>query len=137
MIYTLIILSVAVGAWQTIPGQENAFHDVELFAVIVFTIEYILRLVGVGADPLFSGNSWLISRIRFIGSFYSIIDLLAIVPFYVALALPGSIVNDFDEYLRMLRILRLVKLDKYVPSISLIGKLLCFVEKFSVVFRPC
>lgn len=62
------------------------------------------------------------ARLRFVVSFYSVIDLLAIVPFYVALAMPESLVNDYDEYLRMLRILRLVKLDKYIPSITLIGK---------------
>jgi hypothetical protein len=53
-------------------------------------------------------------------SFYSIVDLLAIVPFYAAIALPNSVVNTYDEYLRMLRIIRLVKLDKYVPSLTLI-----------------
>lgn len=121
MIYALIILSVAVGAWQTVPGEEGAFREVEWIAVIVFTIEYLIRLVGAGADPEFAGDGGVKARLRFVTSFYSWIDLLAIVPFYVALALPNSIVDDYDEYLRMLRILRLVKLDKYVPSISLIG----------------
>ena len=122
-VYALIILSVAVGAWQTVEGQNKAFRQIEWFAVIVFTIEYLLRLVGAGADPEFAveGSSGIMCRVRFISSFYSSIDLLAIVPFYVALALPNSVVNDYDEYLRMLRILRLLKLDKYVPSISLIG----------------
>ena len=79
-----------------------------------------MRFVGAGADPDFAtGNFWS-TRFRFIVSFYSIIDLLAIIPFYVAYALPQSFVNDYDEYLRMLRILRLLKLDKYIPSISLI-----------------
>jgi Ion transport protein len=122
-IYGLILLSVAVGAWQTVAGQETAFQEIEYFAVVVFTVEYVLRLIAVGADPRFSnpGGNAIASRMRFLVSFYSIIDLLAIVPFYVTLALPNSVVNDYDEYLRMLRILRLVKLDKYVPSITLIG----------------
>jgi hypothetical protein len=122
-VYGLILLSVAVGAWQTVAGQETAFQEIEYFAVAVFTVEYVLRLIGVGADPRFSvpGGSPIASRMRFLVSFYSIIDLLAIIPFYVTLALPNSIVNEYDEYLRMLRILRLVKLDKYVPSITLIG----------------
>ena len=121
MIYGLILLSVAVGAWQTVPGQENTFHQIEWIAVIVFTIEYLIRFVGAGADPEFRGSGGIMGRLRFVISFYSVIDLLAIVPFYVALALPESVVNDYDEYLRMLRILRLVKLDKYIPSITLIG----------------
>jgi len=53
-------------------------------------------------------------------SFYSIIDLLAILPYYLALALPDSTVDEYDEYLRMARICRLLKLDKYIPSFTLI-----------------
>lgn len=121
MIYVLIFLAVAVGVWQTLEGQENTFSEVEWGAVIIFTAEYLIRLIGAGADPDFAKGCGVVqSRLRFLISFYSIIDLLAIIPFYVAFALPNSIVNDYDEYLRMLRILRLIKLDKYVPSITLI-----------------
>mmetsp|Transcript_7764 Transcript_7764/g.22510 ORF Transcript_7764/g.22510 Transcript_7764/m.22510 type:complete len:1290 (+) Transcript_7764:137-4006(+) len=120
-IYLLIFVAVAIGVWQTVDGHENDFSEVELFAVIVFTAEYLIRFIGVGADPQFApGRNAITSRLRFIFSFYSIVDLLAIVPYYITLALPGSIVNEYDEYLRMLRILRLIKLDKYVPSITLI-----------------
>jgi hypothetical protein len=45
---------------------------------------------------------------------------LSFVPFYLSLALPGSVIDQYDEYLRMFRILRLLKLDKYIPSITLI-----------------
>lgn len=123
LVYLLIVLSVAVGAWQTVPGHEDDFKQVEVFAVAVFTLEYCLRLIGARADPDFGQLGPIGSRLRFMVSFYAIIDILAIVPFYLATALPNSIVNDYDQYLRMLRILRLVKLDKYCPSITLIGKL--------------
>lgn len=134
-IYVMIFIAVGVGCWQTIDGQENAFNDIEWFAVIIFTIEYIIRLIGANADPLFSNNNnnnnnWLLCRFHYIISFYSIIDLLAIVPFYLSIALPNSFVNEYDEYLRMLRIIRLVKLDKYVPSITLVGKYISFAFFF-------
>mmetsp|Transcript_130029 Transcript_130029/g.193603 ORF Transcript_130029/g.193603 Transcript_130029/m.193603 type:complete len:1282 (-) Transcript_130029:195-4040(-) len=121
-IYILIFTAVIVGVIQTVDGREDDFATVEWFAVIVFTAEYVIRFVGAGADPEFAsgGAGAVSSRLRFIFSFYSIIDLLAIVPFYITIALPGSIVNEYDEYLRMLRIMRLVKLDKYIPSITLI-----------------
>lgn len=125
IIYALIFIAVAVGVWQTVEGQENSFARVELVAVGVFTFEYILRFIGTGADPMFAkGRGWLTSRLHFIISFYSVIDLLAIVPYYVTVALPNSVVNEYDEYLRMLRIFRLVKLDKYIPSITLIDDVL-------------
>jgi Ion transport protein len=141
LIYFFIFIAVAVGCYQTIDGQSNAFNDIEILAILIFTIEYIFRLIGTPADPLFTKkrtNSiatgirsivpWsILCRIKFICSFYSVIDLLAIIPFYLSLALPNSFVNDYDEYLRMLRIIRLVKLDKYVPSITLVGKLLLVV----------
>jgi hypothetical protein len=121
-IYALIFLAVGVGCWQTVEGEENSLREIEWIAVVVFTFEYLIRLVGVGADPEFAtaGGNPITCRLSFLISFYSIVDLLAIIPFYVTLAMPDSVVNEYDEYLRMLRIIRLVKLDKYVPSISLI-----------------
>ena len=125
-IYSFILLSVAVGAWQTVEGQENAFYEIEWIAICLFTLEYLIRLVGAGADPEFAkeGRNGFMCRVHFILSFYSIVDLMAIVPFYVSVLFPNSIVNDYDEYLRMIRIVRLIKLDKYIPSITLIGTFL-------------
>lgn len=121
MIYLLIMITVFIGIIQTIEGQENFLNTVEFVAVLIFTVEYILRFIGASADPYFAGiRSPFLRRMRYIVSFYSVIDLLAILPYYLALALPGGWVDAHDEYLRMLRLLRLLKLDKYVPSISLI-----------------
>ncbi|KAL7547165.1 hypothetical protein ACHAWF_010484 [Thalassiosira exigua] len=120
-IYALIAATVTVGIIQTVPGYEDAFSKVELVAVLVFTFEYLIRFVGAGADPEFSNASNpLTVRIRYLFSFYSIIDLLAIVPFYLAYYMPNSWIDAHDEYFRMCRVMRLLKLDKYVPSISLV-----------------
>jgi hypothetical protein len=120
-VYAMIFLAVGVGVWQTIEGHTNDFSPVEWTAILFFTLEYMIRFVGAGADPEFAkGGGAISNRLRFLVSFYSIVDLLAIVPSYIAFALPNSIVNNYDEYFRMLRIIRLVKLDKWVPSISLI-----------------
>jgi hypothetical protein len=128
LIYCLIFLVVGVGVWQTVAGHESDWHRVEGVAVSIFTVEYLIRVIGAGADPEFShantpGNT-ILSRVRYVVGFYSLVDLLAIVPFYLALALPNSIVDQYDEYLRMFRILRLIKLDKYVPSISLLDNVI-------------
>ena len=144
IIYVFILLSVAVGVWQTVDGHTNDFHQLEWIAVIVFTIEYMLRLIGTGADPEFNRSietdqrrqHWSTSiwcRLRFMISFYSVIDLMAIVPFYIAFALPNTFVNDYDEYFRMIRIVRLLKLDKYIPSISLIGTSFCAQMQKTIV----
>jgi len=120
-IYVLIFTAVAVGVIQTVEGHEHDLTYIEAMTIVVFTFEYVVRLIGAGADPEFApGRNAVTARLRFIFSFYSIIDLLAIVPYYLTVALPGGIVDQYDEYLRMLRIIRLVKLDKYIPSITLI-----------------
>jgi len=121
MIYLLICLTVSIGIIQTIKGHEDTLSSIEFVAVLIFTFEYILRVCGSAADPDLAGiRNPFLRRLRYTFSFYSIIDLLAIVPFYLALVLPGGWVDAHDEYFRMLRLLRLLKLDKYVPSISLI-----------------
>jgi hypothetical protein len=44
--------TIAVGVLQTIPGHENDFATLKLFAVVIFTLKY--NLVGAGADPAFA-----------------------------------------------------------------------------------
>ena len=66
------------------------------------------------------------ARLKFVFSFYSSIDLLAFVPYYAALALPGSVIDQYDEYLRMSRIFRLLKLEKFVPSFTLVDDVIRF-----------
>jgi hypothetical protein len=119
-IYFLIGATVTIGVVQTVPGYENYGGRIEWLAVIVFTIEYMLRLVGAAVDPVFSTGSNVFTMLKYVFSFYSIVDLLAILPFYYAYAYPNSWINAHDEYLRMLRLIRLLKLEKYVPSISLL-----------------
>ena len=123
LVFVLIFLAITIGAWNTIKGHEDDFGAIEAFTVYAFTLEYIVRFIGVGANPIFSANgtsNGFVTRINYIFSFYSIIDLLAILPYYAALALPDSLIDQYDEYLRMARILRLLALDKYVPSFTLI-----------------
>ena len=122
IIYSFIFLTVLIGILQTVEGHQDDLSLLETIAVIIFTVEYLLRFIGAGADPEFShiSNPFL-RRLRYIFSFYSLIDIAAIVPFYISVAMPRGWVDDHDEYFRMLRLLRLLKLDKHVPSISLIG----------------
>jgi len=110
----LIFLSVACTAISTVPsiGETTLLKVLEAFVVVIFSVEYLMRLYAAPEAE--------ISRCQFIFSFYSIIDLLAILPWYIALVAPGGFFDNYDEQLRMLRMLRLLKLDKYVPSITLI-----------------
>ena len=122
--YTFIVASVALGIVQTVPGYESFMQEFDVVVVLFFAAEYILRLIGAPADPAFATDASMLgglkARLRFACSLFSVIDLLAIIPFFYASAFPGSWIDRHDEYLRMLRLFRLLKLEKYFPSLTLI-----------------
>lgn len=113
----LIILSVmAIVAEHVDPiyaGREWAFHVFDVITVAVFSIEYLLRLATAPFDPEFAGKRF--ARIRYALSFYALVDLLAIAPFYFA----GFVNLDVEmmRALRLLRLMRIFKLSRYmVPA---------------------
>jgi voltage-gated potassium channel Kch len=116
-IYLLIIANAVCLVAEHIPAifdpYQARFHQFELFSLVVFTIEYIMRLFAAPADPEFSKSK--LPRFAFIRSPYAIIDLAAILPFYLALFIPLD--------LRVLRLLRLLKLLRAViPAIQEFAK---------------
>ncbi len=113
-IYTLIILNVIAIILESYKGLRIQFGDLfrafEIFSVIIFTIEYALRL-------------WTSERkLKFVFSTFGLIDLIAILPFY----LPFLFVFDFRflRILRLFRMLRVFKLGRYSKSLRLIGSVL-------------
>jgi len=81
---------------------------VEWFFTILFTIEYILRLICIGKP------------IRYAVSFFGIIDLLAIVPTYSSLFFYGSRYLVTIRVLRVLRIFRVLKLGHHTKEANLL-----------------
>ena len=106
VLIVLILLSVIAVMLDSVTGIRLAFGDtlyfLEWIFTIVFTIEYILRLISVGR-PL-----------RYATSLYGIIDLLAIIPTYFSVLFPGSQYLLAIRILRLLRIFRVLKLAKYL-----------------------
>ena len=75
---------------------------------ILFTAEYVLRL-------------WCVSRPgRYARSFFGIVDLLAVLPTYLAVLLPGGQVLAVVRILRVLRVFRILKLGQYVGEARLL-----------------
>lgn len=100
-IQALILITLVAYSVETLPGltdrQRMILRGIEFFTVGVFTIEYILRLV-VADRPL-----------KFATSFFGIIDLLAILPFYLSLGIDLRSIRAF----RLLRLFRIFKLARY------------------------
>ena len=102
-----ILISVAAVMLDSIGAVRFRFatqlYAIEWFFTILFTIEYILRLSCVGR-PL-----------KYATSFFGVVDLLAIVPTYLSLLVPGS---QYFLVIRILRILRIFRILKLVPYLG-------------------
>lgn len=105
---SLILLNVCLVIADTFTLSQNVqkiFSYIETVSVIIFTIEYFLRIWT--SDLLYPDKKRIVALLKYIFSFLAIIDLLAIIPFY----LPFLITIDL-RVLRMLRIIRLFRVFK-------------------------
>lgn len=105
----LIIASVIAVLIENTPkiyhAHANLFHWFDVITVGIFTLEYVLRLATAHLNPEFAGKSF--PRLRYAFSFYALIDLVAIAPFYFA-----RFVDVDVEMLRVLRVMRLARMFK-------------------------
>ena len=103
-----VILSVIVVILDSVNSYQakygNILYALEWFFTIIFSIEYIFRLISV-RRPM-----------RYALSFFGIIDLLAIVPTYSSLLVPGVQFLLTVRILRLLRIFRVLKLTEYLAE---------------------
>lgn len=117
----LILVNVFSVILESVPAWEAhyapLFQAVEMVSVAVFTVEYGLRLWCAPEHPPLQHLSAFQARLRYAVQPLSLIDLLAIAPFFVAL------VTDLDlRTLLLLRLLRFFKLGRYSPGLeSLFG----------------
>src|SRR5688572_26319993 len=119
----LIVLNVAAVMLETVASLEQRYHHVftafEIFSVVVFTIEYLLRLWACTVEPEFAHPVW--GRLRYATRPMAIIDLLAILPSL----LPFVWVDlRFIRVLRLMRLLRVLKLGHYSEAVTLLGNVL-------------
>ncbi|MCL2170762.1 MAG: ion transporter, partial [Defluviitaleaceae bacterium] len=115
-IMALIIINVVMVALDLIDLiPENLAHIVDIFeavTVIIFTAEYALRLWT--ADFLHPKVRAAVARLRYARSPMSIVDILAVLPFYLPFAFPVN--TTVLRLLRLLRLARIIKLNRYTDS---------------------
>ena len=116
-IITLIIANGLAFAAETINSLNTRyraeFDAFNAFSVIVFTIEYVLRLWSSVEIPLLHRLPHWRARLKFALRPMMIIDLLAILPWYLYEFLPLDL-----RVLRVLRLFRLLKLARYSPALE-------------------
>ncbi len=120
----LIIANVVAVILETVPSLAAAhagfFHAFDLLSVMVFTIEYALRLWSCTSNPHYRHP--VTGRLRFAARPMLVIDLLAILPFYLPMLLPMDM--RMMRVLRLFRILRLFKLARYWTALDLMVRVL-------------
>jgi len=121
-IQALIVISLIAFAVDTLPDVSPTVRQclryLEVITVAIFTVEYMLRIL-VAPD-----------RIRFIFSFYGIVDLMAIAPFYLV---PGLDLRSARVF-RMLRLIRILKLARYSVALRRMHRALLIAKEELVLF---
>jgi len=119
----LSVLTVMLDSVSSIRTRHGAWlYGIEWFFTILFTVEYILRLICVGRPA------------RYAVSFFGIVDLLAIVPTYLSLVIYGSRYLAVIRVLRVLRVFRVLKLGHHTKEASVLKKALYASRRKILVF---
>jgi Kef-type K+ transport systems, predicted NAD-binding component len=108
ILLTIILLSVAAVSVESVPELQARYgatlRALEWLFTALFSIEYVLRLISA-RNP-----------VRYAFSFFGIVDLVAVLPSYCSLFLPGSQSFLVIRVLRLLRIFRILKLGAYLAE---------------------
>lgn len=117
----LIVINIVAVILESVPSlsvsYQGTFRFINLSSVAIFTVEYLVRVwSSVEHSP---GASALAARLRYMRTPMAIIDLVAILPFYL-----GSIFGIDLRILRTLRLLRILKLSRYFSGIQTLTRVL-------------
>jgi voltage-gated potassium channel len=116
LVTAVILINVAALTVETLPDLPEFSYTylwyVEIFSIVFFTVEYILRIWVAPENKSFSG--FLYPRLRYLITPFAIIDLLAILPFYIMVVFSVNV-----KVLLILRLFRLLKLVRYFKALRL------------------
>jgi len=115
------VIAVILESVEPIEERYSAyFYWFEVFTIAVFSVEYFCRVWSSVEAPQDSAKnlSAFAIRLRFVFSFHAIIDLLAILPFYL---LTFGLTSGIDmRFLRAVRLLRVLKLARYSSALNML-----------------
>lgn len=116
-ILTLIAVNVIVGILETVPSLNakapEFFYYFEFASVIIFTIEYVIRLWACTSQEEY--KHWFKGRLRLTLTPMALIDLFAIAPFYLQVFL-GGVDLRFIRVLRLFRLFRLFRMGRLTKA---------------------
>jgi voltage-gated potassium channel len=113
-----VVMSVLETDAELAMRAPKLFFWFERASVAIFTLEYIARLWSCTTDPRFSA-SWK-ARLRLAVRPMSLVDLMAIAPFYFELFLPGTLDLRFLRALRLLQLFRLFRFGRLAGALAML-----------------
>lgn len=120
LISVSIVMLDSVNAIST--GYGPLLYGAEWFFTMLFTVEYVLRILCVG-HPL-----------RYMTSFYGIVDVMSVLPTYIGVFIPGSRYMMVIRILRVLRIFRVLKIAQYLGESNMLLQALKASRRKIIVF---
>ena len=118
ILFILIVLNIAAVCLESVKHIGNeykvAFNAFEFFSVVIFSIEYVLRVWSAPARNDLGASTNFIKRMKYIFSFTGMIDFLAIIPSILPYFFGGLDLR----WLRVLRLLRLLKISNYSSALE-------------------
>ncbi len=126
LLIVAILASVLLVMLDSISAVQQSYGSIllvgEWIFTILFTIEYILRLLSVGRPGSYAT------------SFYGVVDLMAILPTYLSIFFPGAQYLLVIRILRVLRIFRILKLVQYLGEARMLSQALRASLRKIIVF---
>lgn len=120
-IQVLILLNVLAVVFESLDAVHtayaNAFHLFELVSVLLFSIEYLLRIWASAEAEGSESNTR--KRLRFLLSPLAMIDLVAILPFYLTFTVVDL---RFIRAFRLFRLVRIVKMARYWAALTMFAR---------------
>jgi voltage-gated potassium channel len=115
LLMALIVVNLVAVALESVPAFGTryalAFDIIEFFSLIVFTIEYALRIWGSVEHGPHQHLTPTQARLKYVFSLAGLVDLVAVLPFWFALVLPA----DF-RFVLVFRMVRFFKIARYSPA---------------------
>ncbi len=117
----LNIFSIILESYENLyASYSKLFYYFEFFSVVIFTIEYLLRLIS--AKYKYGVNNEVYAIKKYVFSFPALIDLFAILPFYIPFLI--NIDLRFIRILRIFRVSRILKIGRYSNSLKIISEVI-------------
>ncbi|MDX2471973.1 MAG: ion transporter [SAR324 cluster bacterium] len=121
-VQALVLISIISFTVETLPGlspeAKSWLHKIEIVTVAIFSLEYLLRLYVED------------KKLKFIFSFFGLVDFLAILPFYLSIGIDLRSIRA----VRMVRLVRLFKLMRYSKALRIYADAFYQIKEELVVF---